>query len=61
MSSTETPLPNVEVPSSSSSPLTAIVLSSIDNPRNPYYLNNGDNPGILLVPEKLIGENLHTW
>jgi hypothetical protein len=59
MSSTKTPLPNVEVPSSSSSSAT-IALSSIDNPRNPYYLNNGDNPGILLVPEKLIGENFHT-
>jgi hypothetical protein len=57
MSSIETPLPNVEVPS----PSSAFALSSIDNPRNPYYLNNGDNPGILLVPEKLIGENFHTW
>jgi hypothetical protein len=61
MSSTETPLTNIEIPPSSSSSSTAIVLSSIDNPRNPYYLNNGDNPGILLVTEKLIGENFHTW
>jgi hypothetical protein len=59
MSSTETPLPNVEVPSSFSSLTTTA--PSIDNPRNSYYLNNGDNPGILLVPEKLIGENFHTW
>ena len=57
MSSTETPLPNVEAPS----PSSAFSFSSIDNPRNPYYLNNGDNPGILLFPEKLIGENFHTW
>uniref|UniRef100_A0A2N9I881 Integrase catalytic domain-containing protein n=1 Tax=Fagus sylvatica TaxID=28930 RepID=A0A2N9I881_FAGSY len=51
-----------ETPSSSSLPSSnATALSSIDNPRNPYYLNNGDNPGISLVTEKLIGENFHTW
>ena len=50
---------SIETPSLPSS--NAIVLASIDNPRNPYYLNNGDNPGIFLVTEKLIGENFHTW
>uniref|UniRef100_A0A2N9IQT6 Large ribosomal subunit protein uL13c n=1 Tax=Fagus sylvatica TaxID=28930 RepID=A0A2N9IQT6_FAGSY len=51
---------SIETPSSLPSS-NAIVLASIDNPRNPYYLNNGDNPGIFLVTEKLIGENFHTW
>jgi hypothetical protein len=59
MSSTETPF--IEIPPSSLSSSTTVILSSIDNPRNPYYLNNGDNPGIHLVTEKLNGENFHTW
>uniref|UniRef100_A0A2N9J288 Integrase catalytic domain-containing protein n=1 Tax=Fagus sylvatica TaxID=28930 RepID=A0A2N9J288_FAGSY len=59
MSTTETI--SVETPSFSLPSSNAIVLASIDNPRNPYYLNNGDNPGIFLVTEKLIGENFHTW
>ena len=59
MSTTETI--SIETHFSSLPSSTAIVVSSIDNPRNPYYLNNGDNPRIFLVTGKLIGENFHTW
>ena len=35
--------------------------TSIVDSRSPYYLNNGDNPGIHLVTKPLSGDNYHTW
>uniref|UniRef100_A0A2N9I0N9 Retrotransposon Copia-like N-terminal domain-containing protein n=1 Tax=Fagus sylvatica TaxID=28930 RepID=A0A2N9I0N9_FAGSY len=34
--------------------------SIVDN-GSPYYLNNGDNPGIRLVTKPLTGDNYHSW
>ena len=31
------------------------------DPSNPLFLHNGDNPGIILVPQPLTGENYSTW
>jgi hypothetical protein len=31
------------------------------NPSSPLFLHNGDNLGILLVPQALTGENYSTW
>jgi hypothetical protein len=43
----------------------AIPLSSSfslnDNASSIYYLHHGDNPGLLLVPQPLTGENYNTW
>ena len=33
----------------------------IENSRSPFYLNNGDNPGIRIVPEPLTGDNYQAW
>ena len=35
--------------------------ASIVHNGSPYYLNNGDNPGIRLVTKPLIGDNYHSW
>ena len=44
------------IPSSSSfTNQNAIV--PIENSRSPYYLNNGDHPGIRIVPDPLTGDN----
>jgi hypothetical protein len=40
--------------SSSSSSLT-------ENFSNPFFLNNGDNPGAMLVSQPLTGSNYNTW
>ncbi len=47
--------------SSSSSVPTQNSLISIENSRSPYYLNNGDNPGIRIVPEALTRDNYQSW
>jgi predicted YcjX-like family ATPase len=51
-------IPNPPIPE-------AIPLSSSfslnDNASNTYYLHNGDNPGLLLVPQPLTGDNYNTW
>ena len=36
-------------------------LVPIENSRSPYYLNNGDHPGIRIVPDPLIGDNYQSW
>ena len=36
-------------------------LFPIENSRSPYYLNNGDHPGIRIVPDPLIGDNYQSW
>ncbi|KAK0602275.1 hypothetical protein LWI29_031927 [Acer saccharum] len=28
---------------------------------SPYFLNNGDHPGLNLVSHQLVGENYNTW
>lgn len=32
-----------------------------DNISSPFFLHNGDNPSVLLVPQPLAGENYNTW
>jgi hypothetical protein len=36
-------------------------LVPIENSRSPYYLNNGDHPGISIVPDPLTGDNYQSW
>uniref|UniRef100_A0A2N9G6D1 Integrase catalytic domain-containing protein n=1 Tax=Fagus sylvatica TaxID=28930 RepID=A0A2N9G6D1_FAGSY len=36
-------------------------LVPIENSRSPYYLNNGDHPGIRIVPDPLTGDNYQSW
>ena len=36
-------------------------LVPIENSRSPYYLNNGDHPGIRIVPDSLTGDNYQSW
>ena len=36
-------------------------LAPIENSRSPYYLNNGDHPGIRIVPDPLTGDNYQSW
>jgi hypothetical protein len=50
------PLSSNETPA----PPTAPVAGFMDD-SNPCLLNNGDNPGLSLVTQALIGENYHTW
>ena len=33
----------------------------IENSRRPYYLNNGDHPGIGIAPNPLTGDNYQSW
>uniref|UniRef100_A0A2N9HV86 Uncharacterized protein n=1 Tax=Fagus sylvatica TaxID=28930 RepID=A0A2N9HV86_FAGSY len=47
--------------SSSSSSQTTTELVPIENSRSPYYLNNGDNLGIRIVPDPLTGDNYQAW
>ncbi|KAL2326401.1 hypothetical protein Fmac_025459 [Flemingia macrophylla] len=35
--------------------------STVIDMSNPYFLSNGDSPGIPLVPIKLDGSNYHSW
>jgi len=35
--------------------------SLIENSSSPFYLNNGDHPGSILVSQPLIGSNYNTW
>ena len=44
------------IPSSSSTANHNAVVP-IENSRSPYYLNNGDHPGIRIVPDPLTGDN----
>ena len=53
-------------PSSSSSSTENQTISNsipipIENSRSPYYLNNGDNPGIRIVPDPLTRDNYQAW
>uniref|UniRef100_A0A2N9FGR6 CCHC-type domain-containing protein n=1 Tax=Fagus sylvatica TaxID=28930 RepID=A0A2N9FGR6_FAGSY len=52
---------STEASSSSSSVPAQNSHISIENFRSPYYLNNGDNPGIRIVPEPLTGDNYQSW
>jgi hypothetical protein len=47
--------------SSSSSTTSNTTLVPIENSRSPYYLNNGDHPGIRIVPDPLTGDNYQSW
>uniref|UniRef100_A0A2N9G1L7 Conserved oligomeric Golgi complex subunit 6 n=1 Tax=Fagus sylvatica TaxID=28930 RepID=A0A2N9G1L7_FAGSY len=49
----------IRIPSSSSISQNAIV--PIENSRSPYYLNNGDHPGIRIVLDALTGDNYQSW
>ncbi|KAF5459294.1 hypothetical protein F2P56_023252, partial [Juglans regia] len=42
---------------SSSSPFSP----SLDNPSHPYFLHHGENPGVMLVTDRLNGDNYHSW
>ena len=56
------PIPSSSSSSSSSSSTTSnTILVSVENSRSPYYLNNGDNPGIRIVPDPLTGDNYQAW
>ncbi|KAL5560246.1 hypothetical protein UlMin_036457 [Ulmus minor] len=35
--------------------------STSDDSNSPYYLNNGDHPGLALVSQPLIGNNYNSW
>ncbi|KAL2533143.1 Uncharacterized protein Adt_06494 [Abeliophyllum distichum] len=35
--------------------------SSLDDPCNPYFLSNGDHPGLNLVSSPLTGSNYNSW
>uniref|UniRef100_A0A2N9FY23 Reverse transcriptase Ty1/copia-type domain-containing protein n=1 Tax=Fagus sylvatica TaxID=28930 RepID=A0A2N9FY23_FAGSY len=52
---------STEASSSSSSVSAQNSPISIENSRSPYYLNNGDNPGIRIVPEPFTGDNYQSW
>ena len=52
---------STEVLATSSSVPNQGTLVPIENSRSPYYLNNGDHPGIRIVPDPLIGDNYQSW
>ncbi|XP_041010664.1 uncharacterized protein LOC121254609 [Juglans microcarpa x Juglans regia] len=35
--------------------------TALENPSSPYFLHHGENPGIMLVTERLTGDNYHSW
>ncbi|KAL5560835.1 hypothetical protein UlMin_037046 [Ulmus minor] len=35
--------------------------SAFDDSSNPYFLHHSDSPGLVLVPQPLIGENYASW
>lgn len=39
----------------------SIFQMSLDNPSNLYFLHHGENPSVMLVTDRLIGENYHPW
>uniref|UniRef100_A0A2N9IJK1 Uncharacterized protein n=1 Tax=Fagus sylvatica TaxID=28930 RepID=A0A2N9IJK1_FAGSY len=45
------------IPSSSTTSQTTTTLVPIENSWSPYYLNNGDNPGIRIVPDPFTRDN----
>uniref|UniRef100_A0A2N9GPT0 Reverse transcriptase Ty1/copia-type domain-containing protein n=1 Tax=Fagus sylvatica TaxID=28930 RepID=A0A2N9GPT0_FAGSY len=48
-------------PSSSSSVTNQNTIAPIENSCSPYYLNNGDHPGIRIVLDPLTGDNYQSW
>uniref|UniRef100_A0A2N9F6B3 Integrase catalytic domain-containing protein n=1 Tax=Fagus sylvatica TaxID=28930 RepID=A0A2N9F6B3_FAGSY len=52
---------STETTASSSSAPNQNTTVSIENSRSPYYLNNGDHPGIKIVPDPLTGDNYQSW
>ena len=52
---------STETTASSSSAPNQNTIVSIENSRSPYYLNNGDHPGIKIVPDPLTGDNYQSW
>ena len=52
---------STEVLATSSSVPNQGTLVPIENSRSPYYLNNGDHPGIRIVLDPLIGDNYQSW
>ncbi len=52
---------STEASLSSSSVSSQNALVPIKNSRSPYYLNNGDHPGIRIVPDPLTGDNYQSW
>ena len=50
------PIPEAIPPSSHSSSSNLLTENSYSH----YYLHNGDNPGLVLVPQPLIGDNYNT-
>ncbi|XP_042942799.1 uncharacterized protein LOC122276985 [Carya illinoinensis] len=47
--------------SSDSDSPSSIPPASLDNPSNPYFLHHGENPGVILVTDRLNGDNYHSW
>ncbi|XP_042976284.1 uncharacterized protein LOC122307457 [Carya illinoinensis] len=47
--------------SSDSDSPSSILPASLDNPSNPYFLHHGENPGVILVTDRLNGDNYHSW
>jgi hypothetical protein len=52
---------STEASLSSSSVSSQNALVPIKNSQSPYYLNNGDHPGIHIVPDPLTGDNYQSW
>ena len=52
---------STEVVSSSSSTTNQNAIVPIENSRSSFNLNNGDHPGIRIVPDPLIGDNYQSW
>ena len=52
---------SIEAVASSSSAPNQNAIAPIENSRSPYYLNNGDHPGIRIVPDPLTDDNYQSW
>lgn len=44
-----------------STAISSIPQISLDDLSNPYLLHHGENPGIMLVTDRLTGDNYHSW
>ncbi|XP_061345104.1 uncharacterized protein LOC133290959 [Gastrolobium bilobum] len=49
------------IPSSSSTSNVASSSASMEDSASPYYLQNGDHPGLILVTHSLTGPNFNSW
>lgn len=42
-------------------PLLSSSNTALENPSIPYFLHHGENLGIMLVTDRLTGDNYHSW